>query len=292
MIIVLTGATGTGKSQMAVSLAQKIGGEVVNGDAFQVYQELNIATAKPSLSLRSIVPHHLFDFVPLTKDYDVATYQSDLRAALQDILSRGKTPIIAGGTGLYIRAGLYDYSFPAATHADMGAYRKLSDEELYAKLQQVDPKQAQIIHPHNRIRVLRALEIYVATGHPKSFYLANQSQKPLFDAAFFALHKEREDLYPELDERIEEMFAAGLVEEDRRLIEKYGRAPHAFQAIGVKELFPYFDGQKSLEAAKDQIKLNTHHYVKRQETFFNHQFPIVYVNSLDDLLGRIEHGDR
>jgi tRNA dimethylallyltransferase len=284
MILVLTGCTGSGKSALAVELAKAIDGEVINADAFQVYQELAIATAKPSLDVRNSVPHHLFDFVPLTSNYDVATYQKDLRACLKDVLARGHTPIIAGGTGLYIRAGLYDYQFTDYPKIDLSAYEAYSDEALYQELAKRDPIEASKLHPHNRQRVLRSLEIILASGKSKTALLAEQHHEPLYPTLFFGLASERENLYPAVEARVDQMFKDGLVEEDQRLIAKYGRTPHAFNAIGVKELYPYFDGQISLEEAKNAIKEATRHYIKRQETFFRHQFDITWVSSSSEIL--------
>jgi len=288
MIIVITGATGTGKSRLAIELAKRIGGEIVNADAFQVYQELGIATSKPTPDMLKEAPHHLYDFVPLTVDYDVATYQKDLRKILTDILSRGKTPIIAGGTGLYIRAGLYDYDFAPLPEVDLSAYRSLGDAELFKKLLVIDPLEATKIHPHNRVRVMRAIEIYLSSGKTKSDILASQKHEPLFETVFFGLKLDREILYPSVEKKVDEMFARGLEEEDRNLVTKYGRGPRAFKAIGVKEFFPYFDGEIALEEVKGAIKENTRHYIKRQETFFRHQFAISWVDSADEILASIK----
>lgn len=288
MILVLTGPTASGKSKIAISLARKLNGVVINADAFQVYQELNIATAKPTPEERAMVPHLLFDFVPLDHDYSVAEYQLDLRRTLQEVEKEGKVAIIAGGTGLYLRAGLYDYSFEEEpTKIDMSSYDSLSDQELYDKLVDIDPDAAKAIHPNNRIRVRRAIEIYLTTGKKKSDIEKEQRHEPLFDVRFFALEKERAPLYQRVEQRVEEMFEEGLVEEDLALIQKYGRTPHAFQAIGVKELLPYLDGVKSLEECKEDIKLATRHYVKRQETFFRHQFPVVWVKDEQDILNAL-----
>lgn len=285
MIIVLTGPTGSGKSELAVSLANRIGASIINADAFQVYKELNIATAKPSESLRMKAPHYLFDFVPLDSDYNVAEYQADLRAELAELNKRGQdNVIIAGGTGLYIRAGLYDYEFPSRAPADLSRYDGLSDEKLHQKLQELDPEEAKRIHPHNRRRVLRALSFYEENGQRKSEFVSSQEHRPLYPTLFFGLEKEREDLYALCDERVEKMFAAGLVEENRTLVERYGRDCHAFQAIGVKELFPYFDGEISLNEAKALIKKNTRNYIKRQLTFFRHQFPLSWIHDETEIM--------
>lgn len=288
MILVLTGPTGSGKTDMAISLAKKLGGAIINADAFQVYRELNIATAKPSEAQRLEVPHFLFDFVPISSSYSVYEYQADLRATIADLQEIHKPIIIAGGTGLYIRAGLYDYSFPEEKVVDLNVYEKMDDDTLYAALQKMDPEEAKTIHPHNRIRVLRAIKVYLSSGKKKSEIKAEQKHQPIYDDVyFFGLNAERAPLYERVNQRVEEMFKAGLVEENRALYEKYGETPRAFQAIGVKELFPYFRGEKNLEECKEEIQKNTRHYVKRQETFFRHQFDIHWITQEEEILDAI-----
>jgi tRNA dimethylallyltransferase len=290
MIIVLTGPTGSGKSELAVSLANRIGGEIINADAFQVYEELTIATACPSKELQAKAPHHLYGFVPLNEDYDIAHYQADCRKVIQEVLSRGKTPILVGGSGLYIRSALFDYDFSLDTSkVDLAPFESLSDEELHQKLASLDPLEAEKIPFQNRRRALRAIAICLAAGESKSSLLAKQTHAPIYEAMFFGLTKERDELYPLVEERVEKMFNAGLLDETVPLIKKYGRDCHAFKAIGVKELFPYIDGVKTLDEAKKQIKTNTRHYVKEQETWFRHQFNLVYVSSLEEIIDKYEH---
>ena len=285
MILVIAGATGTGKSELAIELAKRLDGEVINADAFQVYQELSIATAKPTLEMRRSVPHHLFDFVPLTEDYDVERYQKELRKALDEVLSHNKVAIIAGGSGLYLRAALFDYSFSEQPRrVDEEKYAAFNNEELYEKLVAIDPEEAKKIHPNNRRRVLRAIEIFELEGRKKSEMIAEQKHAPIYDCRFFGLKPDRDSLYEKVEKRVDKMFEMGLVEEDLSLIEKYGREPHAFQAIGVKELFPYLDGASSSEDVKEEIKKNTRHYIKRQDTFFAHQFEIQWVNGIEEIL--------
>ncbi len=285
MIIVLTGPTGTGKSKMAISLAKRFDGVIINADAFQVYQELNIATAKPTEDMMMEAPHYLFDFVPLTENYSVAEYQKDLRGDIAEFMAERKTIIIAGGTGLYIRAGLYDYQFGEEEEVDLSAYDGLTNEQLHDVLKSFDPKSAQEIHPNNRVRMLRAISIFLSTGKRKSDIVDSQKHEPVYDDVhFFGLIRDRAQIYEDVNARVDEMFEMGLVEENRRLVERYGRAPHAFRAIGVKELFPYFDGEITLDEAKELIKKNTRNYVKRQLTFCRHQFPIQFVESEDELL--------
>lgn len=288
MIIVLTGPTGTGKSKLAISLAKHLDGEIINADAFQVYEKLYIATAAPSEEEKKIVPHHLYSFVPLNEGYDIARYQTDARNTLNDVLSRGKTPIFVGGSGLYIRSALYDYDLSVDTSSvDMSEYEKLSNEELHDILSKLDEEEAKKIPYQNRRRLLRDIAICLAAKESKTSLLAKQNHEPLYPTIFFSLSKERESLYPLLDERVDKMFKDGLLEETIPLINEYGEDKAAFRAIGVNELIPYIHGQISLEEAINKIKIDTHHYVKRQETFFRHQFPIKYVSSLEEILSTL-----
>lgn len=288
MIIVLTGPTGTGKSKLAISLAKHLDGEIINADAFQVYEKLYIATAAPSEEEKKIVPHHLYSFVPLNEGYDIARYQIDARNTLNDVLSRGKTPIFVGGSGLYIRSALYDYDLSVDTSSvDMSEYEKLSNEELHDVLSKLDEEEAKKIPYQNRRRLLRDIAICLAAKESKTSLLAKQNHEPLYPTIFFSLSKERESLYPLLDERVDKMFKDGLLEETIPLINEYGEDKSAFRAIGVNELIPYIHGEISLEEAINKIKIDTHHYVKRQETFFRHQFPIKYVSSLEEILSTL-----
>ncbi|MBQ2069968.1 MAG: tRNA (adenosine(37)-N6)-dimethylallyltransferase MiaA [Bacilli bacterium] len=288
MIIVLTGPTGSGKSDLAIKLANKINGAIINADAFQVYKELNIASAKPSIEDRSKAPHYLFDFLDIRSDYDIYSYQKDLRRTIAELESVYPYLIIAGGTGLYIRSGLYDYDLTNSNHVDMSEYESLTNDELYSKLLEIDPISASKIHKNNRRRVIRAIEIYLSTGERKSDIESTQSHSLIYPVRFFGLNKEREEVYKSCDARVDKMFAQGLLKENQLLFEKYGYSPHAFQAIGVKETIPYFKGEASLEQTKELIKLNTRHYVKRQLTFFAHQFDLEMVSGLEDLLAKIE----
>ncbi len=284
MILVLTGPTGSGKSKLAVSLAKTLGGVIVNADAFQVYRELNIATAKPDESMRMEVPHYLFDFVPLNEDYNVAQYQDDLRGEIAELSKKSIPIIIAGGTGLYIKAGLFDYSFPSEKEVDLSAYEAMDNDALYEAALSLDEAGAKEIHPNNRRRVLRLIQYCLATGEKRSSNKENQNHAPLYDVRFYGLNVERGDLYSIVEKRVDSMFDLGIEEENHRLVEIYGREPHAFQAIGVKEFFPYWDGQASLEETKNLIKANTRHYIKKQMTWFRHQFDIRWIESEEDIL--------
>lgn len=291
MIIVITGATGTGKSELAIALAQKIGGEIVNADAFQAYQELKISTAAPSEEMKKIVPHHLYDYVPLTEAYDIHKYQKDARFVIENLKNAGKTPILVGGSGLYIRAALYDYDLSLDTsNVDLTKYDSYSNEDLHEELRRLDPDEAEKIPYQNRVRVLRAIAICLASGTSKTELIAKQNHEPIEKTLFFVLKKDREDLYPKLDKRVDLMVEQGLENEVVTLIKKYVEGMPAFRAIGVKEFIPYVHGDIDLETAINKVKADTRHYVKRQETFFRHQFPVIEVSSLEEILEAIKNG--
>ena len=288
MIIVLLGPTGCGKSALSLPLAASIDGEIINADAFQAYEGLEIATASPSKEDKSAVKHHLFNYVPLSEEYNVSRYQADARKAINEVQKRGKTPILVGGSGLYIRSALFDYDFSIDTSAiNLSFYEGLDDEALHKELENLDFEEAKKIHPHNRRRVLRSLAICLAAGESKTSLLAKQNHEPIYPTRFFHLSMNRELLYSRVEKRVEKMFDDGLVEETMPLIEKYGRLAPAFKAIGVKELFPYIDKKATLEETKHAIKDNTKHYIRRQETFFSHQFPIEDVSSLDEIISKL-----
>ncbi len=289
MILVLTGPTGTGKSKLAISLANRINGEIVNADAFQVYEKLRIATASPTEEEKKMAPHHLYNFIPLTDRYDISRYQIDVRKCLQEILLRKKTPILVGGSGLYIRSALYDYDLSIDTSLiDMSSYESKTNEDLHAILEKLDPEEAKKIPYQNKRRVLRDIAICLAANESKTSLLAKQNHEPIYPTLFFSLSRDRKELYEHLDRRVEEMFQAGLLEETLPLIKEYGESMAAFQAIGVKELIPYIHGETTLPETIDKIKLDTRHYVKRQETFFRHQFPVRYVSGEEEILSFLE----
>lgn len=290
MIIVLTGATGSGKSRLAIELAKKINGEIINGDAFQVYKGIEIATAAPTEDEKREVPHHLFSFLECDDGYDIFRYQHDLRTEINEVLARGNTPIIVGGSGLYLRSALYDYDLTVdTTKIDMSEYEKLDNHELHAVLERLDKEEALKIHENNRRRVMRSIEVCLANNGPKSEMIKSQAHEPIYDDCFFfELKRDRELLYPHVEKRIDEMIKNGLVEQTLEMINKYGKDAPAFKAIGIKEFFPYIDGTSSLEECIASIKTNTRHYVKRQETFFRHQFKLIEITSVDDILNVLE----
>lgn len=277
MVIVITGPTGTGKSDLSLFLAKKLGGEIINCDSTQVYKGMDIATNK----IKDVmgIKHHLFDFLDITNDYSVFDYQKDAREVIADIINRGKIPIMVGGTGLYIKAALYDYEF---SEKDNNEYEGVSNDELYQRLKEVDPDTN--IHLNNRKRVIGALNYYEANGIPYS--KKEKTDKLLYDCLFIGLRANREILYYKINKRVDKMLEKGLLEEAKDLYDSNIRTKAVMTPIGYKELFEYFDGGKSLDECIDLIKQRSRRYAKRQYTWFNHQmalkwFDVNYDNFLE-----------
>lgn len=289
MIIVITGPTCLGKSETAFELAKAIDAEIVNGDAFQCYKEMNIGVAKPPKEYLKEIPHHLYSFVDVDHNYSIAEYQQNLRKCIDEIVSRGKNVIIVGGSGLYIRSALYDYVFKENNIVDMSKYEKMDNRTLHDELRKIDPIEAEKIHMNNRKRVLRAIEIYLSSGETKSSLIEKQDHKLIYDAKFFVRDMDRELLYQNIGQRVDKMVKQGLVDEVKNLYREYGDKPQAFQAIGYKEIISYFKGEINLENAIELIKKNTRNYAKRQLTYIRHQFPVTFYHDSRDLLEIIKH---
>ena len=289
MIIVITGPTALGKTKSAIKIAKAIDAEIINGDAFQSYKELNIGTAKPTEKELASVPHHLYSIIEPTHNYSIAEYQSNLRAKIQELLVKNKNIVIVGGSGLYIRSALYDYEFLPNKEVDMSRYEKMDNKALHDYLKEIDPEQADIIHENNRKRVLRAIEIYESTGESKSSLIDKQEHKLLYDAKFFVRDLDREELYECINKRVDEMFKEGLVDEVKRLISKYDSNLNCFQAIGYKEIIDCLRCNGSLEDAKELVIQHTRNYAKRQMTYIRHQFDVCFYKNDEELLKEIQN---
>lgn len=285
MIICIVGPTGVGKSKLALALAKKVNGEIINGDAFQIYKEMDIGTAKPTLKERQEVPHHLFDYVDPTYSFSVFDYQQTLRNKIKELEERNVPIIVCGGTGLYLKASFYDFNLnKQESSIDMSEYEKMSNEELYEILKKVDFEETKVIHMNNRKRVLRAIQIYLETGKPKSEQIKEQEHKPIYDVTFIGLTREREELYSLINTRVDLMFKEGLLEEVVGLMGKYPHDLRAFQAIGYKEIIEGRKNEASLEEMKELIKKNSRNYAKRQFTYFNNQLTVNWFEKVEDAL--------
>ncbi|MDD3341846.1 MAG: tRNA (adenosine(37)-N6)-dimethylallyltransferase MiaA [Bacilli bacterium] len=274
-VIAIVGPTCTGKTKLSVELAKHFNGEIINGDSTQIYKGMDIATAKVTEEEKEGIPHHLFDHKDWEEDYTVYDYQKNCREKISEIQGRGNIPIIVGGTGLYIKAALYDYKFNEKT--SIIEEPKEKTDILYQRLLEVDPTTN--IHPNNRKRIVRALSYFEETGHKPSE--KEKTETELYDVLWIGLQADREVLYKKINERVDKMIEKGLLEEAKYVYESGIRTKAVLTPIGYKELFPYFAGESSLEVCLDKMKQNSRKYAKRQYTWFNGQvkvtwFPVVY----------------
>lgn len=272
-VLVIAGVTGVGKSKLGVTMAKLFNGEIISGDSVAVYKELTIGSAKIEKDEMEGIPHYGIDVLTLDKEYNVRDFQVYARQKIDEIASRGKLPIIVGGSGLYIRALLYDYVFHSEQPLDMSWTETLTNTELHKQLQAADPIQAEIIHENNRKRVIRALSIIRSTHQSKSELLSQQSQSIIYDAKVFACTMPRDILYDRLNQRVEQMMMDGLLDEVNLARSKAGWDHPAMMAIGYKEFKDYFESKISLEEAVALVQRNTRRFAKRQVTWFKHQMP-------------------
>lgn len=276
-VIVLGGPTATGKTDLAIELALLVNGEVVSADSAQVYRYMDIGTAKPTPEERRGVPHHMIDIVYPDEEFSVAQFKNLAEDSIRDILSRGKVPVVAGGTGLYISSLVYNIQF-SDTICDwefrerMNALAiKYGPGYLHDRLKEVDPVSAQRIHPNNVKRVIRALEVFETTGRPISEHQAESRTKPPeFDYLLFGLTMDRQMLYERIEKRTDIMMEKGLADEVAGILKMgYSKDLVSLQAIGYKEIAAAISGECSMEEAVENIKLGTRHLAKRQITWFN-----------------------
>ncbi len=261
-IIVIVGPTAVGKTKLSIALAKYFKGEIINADSTQIYKGLNIATAKIKKEEKENVIHHLINIKSLEEDYTVYHYQQDSRKVIKKILNNKKTPIMVGGTGLYIKASLYNYQFKK--NLKKNDYSNYSCEELYQMLLKKHPKIK--IHPNNRKRIERALDYY-----EPNYKRGNELK---YDALFIGLTVERKQLYERINNRVDQMITQGLIDEARKIYDLKIRSKAVMTPIGYKELFEYFDGDISLDESIELIKQRSRRYAKRQYTWFNNQMDI------------------
>ena len=294
MIICIVGPTGVGKTKMSIELAKKFNGEVINADSTQVFKSLDIATAKVTEKEKEGIPHHLFDIKNIDEDYTVFDYQKDARAIIDDIISRGKTPVIVGGTGLYIKALLYDYKFEEESN-NLNNYDNIDTKELYERLIKIDPKSN--IHINNRKRIVRALNYYEANNKPMSE--KEKTDKLLYNVKFIGLTTDRTTLYDRINKRVDVMLKSGLIEEAKKIYNTGIRSKAVMTPIGYKELFLYFDSSITYDDAIELIKQRSRRYAKRQYTWFNNQMDVTWFdvdfdnfsNTVDSVVSYIEKGE-
>lgn len=295
-IIVISGPTASGKTALSVELAKRYNGEVISADSMQIYTDMNIASAKPTPEEQQGIPHHLVGFLDPSESFSAADYVKLCDECVRDILGRGKTPIICGGTGLYINSFVDNLTFDDSEQ-DFGyreKMRKFAEDNgnaaLLEKLREVDPKTAETLHENNVGRIIRALEVYHTTGHTifQAKEMSRQTPSPYEFVMITLDFENREILYSRINRRVDDMVKRGLVDEARRCFEQPNR-PTAAQAIGCKELYPYFQGERSLDECIEELKLRTRQYAKRQLTWFrrderNMRLIIGENNEFDDIV--------
>lgn len=292
-VLVIVGPTASGKTALGVELCRELNGEVVSADSMQVYKGMDIATAKPTAEETMGVPHHLISVVEPECEFSVADYVKLASAAIMDIHSRGRLPVLVGGTGLYVNSLMDNISFDSA-QTDGNVRRRLTEESerlgreaMLERLRNIDPDTAAELHPNNITRIIRALEIYELTGMKFSEYKAvSRSVESPYKPCFIGLtYNDRGLLYDRINKRVDIMAENGLVEEARKVWENSHGLKTAHQAIGYKELSPYFEGTKTLEKCLDFLKMQTRRYAKRQLTWFRRDDRINWIE-IDKVLNK------
>lgn len=286
-LIIVAGPTASGKTALAIELARHLDGEIVNADSMQIYKYMDIGTAKPTKEERAAAVHHLIDFLEPDESYSVADYARDAHEVIADITSRGKIPVMCGGTGLYINAVADDVTFGEVEtdYALREELKKIAEEKggeyLIEMLREFDPVSAERLHPNNLKRVIRAIEFYRLTGVPISEHQAEtKRKKSRYDPLIMCIEWERETLYERINRRVDMMFDAGLIDEVKRLREMgFTRELNSMQGIGYKEVMDYLDGAASLDETKEIIKQSSRRYAKRQMTWFRRDTRVRYISA-------------
>lgn len=285
-LIILTGPTAVGKTELSISLAKEVGGEIISADSMQVYKQMDIGTAKIMPKEMDGVPHHLIDTLDPKEDFNVFLFQKYAKEAMDKIYENDKIPIIVGGTGFYIQAILYDIAFDdneeTSSYRDelTAFYEENGADKLHEKLREIDPESAETIHKNNVKRVIRAIEFYKENGYPISKHNEEQRSKTSpYNFAYFVLNHDRNILYDRIEKRIDIMVEQGLVDEVKSLLE-YGCTPDmvSMQGLGYKEIVPYINGDYTLEEALYILKRDTRHFAKRQLTWFRREKDVIWVD--------------
>ena len=287
-LIILTGPTAVGKSELSIKLAKAINGEIISADSIQVYKELNIGSAKIMSEEMQGIRHYLIDVLEPTEDFNVFIFKKMAKETIEDIISRGKIPIIVGGTGFYIQSIIYDIDFDEEDNSKIRLEleelaREKGNDYIHGELAKVDKASAMKIHPNNTKRVIRALEYYRLNNKPISLHNETERAKEaVFDAKYFVLNDKRELLYERINKRVDKMIQLGLVEEVSSLLDKgLDSSYNSMQGIGYKEIVEYLDGKCSLDEAVDNIKKNTRHFAKRQLTWFRREENVNWIEKYE-----------
>lgn len=268
-VLAIAGPTASGKTKLAIEKAKELDGEIISADSRLVYKGFDIATAKPTVEEREGIPHYLIDVVEPEYDYSVADFKKEAEQKINDIISRGKLPIVAGGTGLYFRILLENYALPKIDCKPelRQELEQISNENLYKELCKKDPVYAKKVHPNNKVRLVRVLEVIRTLDKP--FSEACGLKEPEYDVEWlFPKIESREVLYDRINKRVDIMLENGILDETKYLLNKHGRIKNLVGTIGYQEMIEYLDGKCSLEEAVEKLKMNTRRYAKRQLTWF------------------------
>ena len=280
-VIVICGPTASGKTSLGIQIANLINGEIVSADSMQIYKDMDIGSAKPTKEERMQAVHHLIDFVDPDKRYSVADFKKDAEKKIKEILEKNKIPIIVGGTGLYVNSLIYNIHYNEIK-TDL-EYRKslenIDVEELYKMAEEIDSVALKKIALTDRKRISRILEIYHSTGKTKTELEKESRHEPEYDYKVFVLNMNRQKLYDRINLRVDLMIKDGLVDEVKRMLEKYSEFPTAMQGLGYKEIVDYLNGNCSINDAIEKIKLETRRYAKRQLTWFRSYNDATWIES-------------
>lgn len=293
-VIVICGPTASGKTALSIELAKKINGEIVSADSMQIYKDMNIGTAKPTKEEMQGIKHYLIGCVSPEERYSVAQYKQDAKAAIKEIIAKGKTPIIVGGTGLYVDSLIYEIEYNDVKIDEN--YRKELEkiveeqglEELYKKALEIDPVAMEKISPNDKKRIMRVLEIYKTTGKTKTEQELESRKNPVeYDYKIFAINWDRKILYQRIDKRVDIMIEQGLIDEVRDILKKYNKFPTAMQGLGYKEAVDYINGIYTKEEMIEKIKMETRRYAKRQLTWFRKNKQTIWLDGTNDIQNNI-----
>lgn len=286
-VIVICGPTASGKTSLSISLAKKINGEIVSCDSMQIYKEMDIGSAKPTVEEMQEIKHYLVDFVSPEKRYSVSEYKEDASKAIEEIINKGKTPIIVGGTGLYLNSLIYNIQYNEM-EIDLNYRRELEKEAeeyglevLYNRAKEIDPEAMEKVSANDKKRITRVLEIYNATGRNKTELEKKSRKEVSYNYLIFGINMERSILYDRINKRVDIMLEQGLIEEVKNLINKYSNMPTAMQGLGYKEVKEFLDGNISKEEMIEKIKMETRRYAKRQITWFKRIENIIWLDGLN-----------
>ncbi len=286
-LIIIAGPTAVGKSAFSVELAKRINGEIISADSMQVYKGMDIGSAKITYDEMEGIKHYLIDICDPRDDYNVFLFQKMAKEALKEIYAKGKIPILAGGTGFYIQALLYDIDFNESAGEKSDIRNRLEEEAatkgsefIYDRLKEVDPKSCEIIHPNNTKRIIRALEFFLETGKKISEHNEEQRMRnTAYNSAYFVLNDERKLIYEKIDKRVDKMINEGLIDEVKALKEMGLTIRNvSMQGLGYKEMLMYLDGEIPYEEAVYLIKRDSRHFAKRQLTWFNREKEVIWLN--------------